>query len=179
MRIALAGSSGTGKTTIANWIQAKYRLELNPVGSRSVSKAMGFDSPYDVDKAGRRAEFQTKLLLDKMSWEAGRDSFVTDRTTLDNLLYTALHDVYSVSNETIDLACKALNNYDYIIYFPMNSFCDIAGDPQRVSGVAYHRLYDAALFGFIEKFSKGSVITLEQSDLEERKTFLEGYIWGG
>ena len=57
MRIAFCGASGTGKSTLAKWIvenAAELKLdgiELNPVGSRSVAKAMGFSSPYDVDKA--------------------------------------------------------------------------------------------------------------------------------
>lgn len=51
MRVAFAGSSGTGKTTLARFVSETYGLPINPVGSRSVSQAMGFSSPYDVDRA--------------------------------------------------------------------------------------------------------------------------------
>src|SRR5579884_1906638 len=97
MRIAFCGASGTGKTTLAEHVAKKYGLEMNPVGSRSVAKDMGFESPYDADKAGRRAEFQRRLVDSKREWEATHDSFVTDRTTFDNLTYMALHDVYSAT----------------------------------------------------------------------------------
>src|SRR5271170_3399791 len=88
LRVAICGASGTGKTTLATFISETYGIPMNPVGSRSVSKAMGFDSPYDVDKAGKRAEFQRRLVTEKCEWEAAHDTFVTDRTTFDNLAYT-------------------------------------------------------------------------------------------
>lgn len=176
MRIACAGSSGTGKTTIAKWVQEEFKLEFNPVGSRSVSKAMGFDNPYDVDKAGKRAEFQTKLLDDKVAWEEEHDSFITDRTTFDNLLYTALHDVHSIPEEQINKAALALERYDLIIFFPVNVFCNIAGDPHRVVDMAYHRIYDASLRGFFSTLASEavSVFYLEEADLAFRKRVISG-----
>ena len=65
VRIAMAGASGTGKTTLMNFLAKEYGLPVNPVGSRSVSAAMGFASPYDVDKAGKRSEFQRRLVTEK------------------------------------------------------------------------------------------------------------------
>lgn len=50
-KIAFCGAAGTGKTTLAKWVSEEFGLPINPVGSRSVATAMGFDSPYDVDKA--------------------------------------------------------------------------------------------------------------------------------
>ena len=108
MRLALCGSSGTGKTTLANFLAEHLSLPINPVGSRSVAAAMGFASPYDVDAAGKRAEFQKRLLTEKVAWEKGRESFVTDRTTMDNITYTVLHDVDSISQEDLLLADHGL-----------------------------------------------------------------------
>jgi hypothetical protein len=57
MKIAFAGASGTGKSTLARWTAETYNLPFNPVGSRSVAKSMGFvgedgeGRPYDVDQA--------------------------------------------------------------------------------------------------------------------------------
>ena len=106
MRIAFAGASGTGKSTLANFLAKEYGLPVNPVGSRSVSAAMGFASPYDVDRAGKRSEFQQRLLDEKLAWERDHEAFVTDRTTLDNLAYTTLHDVHSIDAATLTQATQ-------------------------------------------------------------------------
>ena len=50
-RLAFCGASGTGKSTLATRLAQELGLDLNPVGSRSTARAMGFDNPYDVDKA--------------------------------------------------------------------------------------------------------------------------------
>lgn len=55
MRVAICGASGTGKTTLAKAIAEEFGLPINPVGSRSVAKKMGFANPYDVDMASEEA----------------------------------------------------------------------------------------------------------------------------
>lgn len=58
MRIAFTGASGTGKSTLAQWLSRELSLPMNPVGARSVAKDMGFvdfasgePRPYLVDRA--------------------------------------------------------------------------------------------------------------------------------
>lgn len=145
MRIAFCGASGTGKTTLAKWVAETYGVPFNPVGSRSVAKNMGFDNPYDVDKAGKRAEFQQRLLAEKIEWESQHDTFVSDRTTMDNLLYTMIHDVYSIDDTTIDQAVQGMARYTLVWFCPIKSFLNLGGDPNRVSNKAYHRLYDVTM----------------------------------
>lgn len=57
-RIAFAGSSGTGKTTLAKYVAEHLKIPFNPVGARSVAESLGFideetgePRPYDVDRA--------------------------------------------------------------------------------------------------------------------------------
>ncbi len=50
-RIAFAGASGTGKSTLAVTLAQHLQLPINPVGSRSVAASLGFLNPYDVDRA--------------------------------------------------------------------------------------------------------------------------------
>lgn len=173
MRIAFTGASGTGKTTLAEWIQEEYSLEYNPIGARSVAKAMGYDCVYDVDIAGNRYEFQRSLLKGKVEWEAKHDSFVTDRTTYDNLLYAVLHDIYGIElDDHLDIADKALRRYDLIIYCPLRAFHDTKGDAQRVADFAYHKIYDACLGGLYLQ-SGVPYVTLKESDLKDRKDRLK------
>jgi hypothetical protein len=152
-RIAMLGASGTGKTTLAQMVSEHFGIEINPVGARSVSRSMGFDSPYDVDKAGKRAEFQRRLLEEKTAWEMDHlaQGFVTDRTPLDNLAYTMLHDVKAVDEKFLQNAYEGTGLYTHILYCPVDVFIDVANDPARVADLTYHRLFDATIHGLLRQ----------------------------
>ncbi len=177
MRIALCGPSGTGKTTLAKWLEETRELDFNPVGSRSVAKDMGFDNPYDVDKAGKRGEFQRRLLTDKVVWEMNHDSFITDRTTLDNLAYTMLHDVKTVTKDILDCTLLGMKRYTHVIYCPHEAFINTAGDPNRVAEMAYHKVYDATLFGLMSKFTMHlNRLDLVVSGQGERREWIDKFL---
>lgn len=150
-RIAFAGASGTGKTTLMNAINETLKLPVNPVGSRSVAKDMGFSSPYDVDKAGKRAEFQTRLLREKHVWEAQhwKEGFITDRTPFDNIAYTALHDVDSLTLNHLLAARDNLAKYTHVFYLPA-IWSEIGDDPARKEGQMYHHIFGTLLKGFLD-----------------------------
>lgn len=171
MRIAFAGASGTGKTTLASWVAQRYGIPLNPVGSRSVAKAMGFEHPYDADRAGKRGDFLQRLQIEKMEWEAKYTAFVTDRTTLDELAYTAMHDISMIDKAYWDAALKGWSRYTLVFYCPMDAFHDVANDPARVADVTYHRVFDAMIRGLIDK--KGAVCTLHEPDKVKRQHLVE------
>jgi len=152
MRIAIAGASGTGKTTLANAIAERYSLPINPVGARSVAKSMGFDNPYDVDKAGKRVEFQRKLFEDKRRWELTNDRFVTDRTYLDNLTYCALHMADQLPDNAIEGFRLAMARYQVVFVLDMADFQRL-DDGVRKTNLEYHRLYqETALSVYFSKW---------------------------
>jgi hypothetical protein len=173
LRIAFAGASGTGKTTLSKWISETYGLPLNPVGSRSVAKSMGFDNPYDVDKAGKRAEFQRQLVTQKRQWEDAHEAFVTDRTTLDNLAYTIFHDIEAVDQDWMDEVLAGLRRYTHILICPSNVFCDLGDDPNRVSSRVYHELYDIVIRALILRYNQDAKVkVIYRRGLERRKAYL-------
>lgn len=176
MRVAFCGASGTGKSELARYIAEKHGLPINPVGSRSVAKAMGFASPYDVDAAGKRAEFQSRLLIEKSTWELEHDAFVTDRTTLDNLAYTLIHGVDTIDDAYFDAACSAMGRYDHVIYCAEHLFCNPGEDPARMKSKTYHRLFDAVLWGLLSKHQARTLLTLRtvpMGGLEARYAWLD------
>lgn len=177
-RVAFCGASGTGKSTLATFVSEHFKLPMNPVGSRSVSKAMGFDSPYDVDKAGKRALFQSRLLVEKMLWEEQQESFVTDRTTFDNLVYSMLHGVEQVPQSYLVEAVRGIQRYTHIIYCPFEAYCDPGGDAARVQDLTYHELFDYALWGMLDRHAgnfakKQNFLVLSDEGLEDRKAQIE------
>ncbi len=179
-RLAFAGASGTGKTTLAEWVSKTFGLPINPVGSRSVAQSMGFDNPYDVDKAGRRAEFQRRLVAEKRAWEDAREAFVVDRTTLDNLVYTMMHDVYAIDKTLINSVIQGLGRYTHIVFCPVESFCDLDGDGNRVGNMIYHEMYDEVMRAFLRKYVPHTVhvAILRKQELADRKEWLERLLGG-
>lgn len=159
MRIGFTGASGTGKSTLARFVAETFGLEMCNVGSREVAKLMGFDSPYGVDAAGKRKEFQHRLLLEKTTWERERDRFVTDRTMLDNLAYSILHGVRDVDAEFMAACFKGLARYDVIFFLAVDDFCEPVDDAARVKDLAYHRAFEATLRGLYLRAAR------ERSDL--------------
>lgn len=170
VKIAFTGASGTGKTTAAKIISKELNLEINPVGSRTVSAAMGFKSPYDVDAFGKRAEFQKKLLEDKMSWETERDSFLTDRTHLDNLVYSVMHNcVQTVNVDFINSAIAYSKLYTHIVFFPLDSFINVAEDSCRLNNIEYQKTYEFLLKMFIkDNIDSNKIITINTSSIDGR-----------
>ena len=169
MRIGFAGASGCGKSTLASWLAAELELPDNPVGSRSVAAAMGFASPYDVDAAGKRAEFQRRLLAEKLAWEAEHDAFVTDRTTFDNLAYTILHDARAVDEDQLRAAARGVRRLTYVFFCPLDAHQKTGDDPARVHDRAYHLVYEAVLRGLFLQFAPSVFfVELASGDLEER-----------
>jgi len=153
LRIACTGASGTGKTTIMSFIQHRFLLEQVPIGSRSIAKAMGFDSPYDVDQAGKRGEFQRRLVTEKMAWEAEHQQFVTDRTVFDNLVYTILHGVRSIDEKLLDAIVSGMKRYTHIFFCPVDTFCNLEDDPHRIQDLTYQRIYEAVLEGVLDRWT--------------------------
>lgn len=155
IRLAFCGASGTGKSTLAEAIARELSLPICPTGSREVAKAMGFDSPYDVDKAGKRAEFQERLLREKIAWESHRDGFVTDRSYLDNLSYTFMHaKPLAMEPEFVGRAFDAMAVYTHLVFCPLGAFQDTGDDPARVHDAKYHRTYE----DYLVKLMQGSDI---------------------
>lgn len=157
-RIAFAGASGTGKTTRMNAVAEALGLPTCPVGSRSVAEAMGFASPYDVDKAGQRRLFQKRLLEQKSAWEKDheRTGFVTDRTHYDNLAYAIMHCPELLTDDYVLDVVKASAVYTAIILCPMATFWNLGNDPARVKDRAYHEAYDILIQGLLHRYSQRS-----------------------
>lgn len=179
IRLALSGASGTGKTTLAEHVAEHYSLTICPVGSRSVAKSMGYENPYDVDAAGKRAKFQRRLIMEKADWESSHESFVTDRTVLDNLAYAMLHCVEAIDDGLLAIVRHAAQRYTHVAYCPVDVFCNTAGDPARVAEMAYQYVYDAAVFGLLLKTMRGHQLhVLNRADLNWRRRALIEHVAG-
>lgn len=164
MRIAFCGPSGTGKTTIAKAVAEEFKL---PMEEWPVPSGEGFESttrytarqltgeplPYKVDETDQRAEFQRALLRNKLEWEHShfRTGFVTDRTHVDNLAYSILHDMDDTGSnaEFWGKVYDGMSNYNLVIVMPIRDL-GTADDPARKASHFYQKAYYATLRGLID-----------------------------
>lgn len=170
LRIAFCGASGTGKTTLATWLAEHLEIPYCDVGSRQVAAEMGLKSPYDVDRLGKRSIFQRKLFFAKRDWEEQRLAFVSDRTHLDNLIYTRLHAPETASPE-YEASCRAAcERYTHVFFCPMSAFHDVGDDTARMQDSRYHDLYESWIYQQYRLLpSSITRHTLAASDLDSRK----------
>lgn len=171
IRASFAGSSGVGKSTLATWLADELGLMVNPVGSRSIAAEMGLESPYDADRLGVRGVFQETLQARKVAWEMEYESFVTDRTTLDELVYSELHGCATPAYEAAALGHMA--RYTHVFYCPFEVFCDLGDDPKRNPDMGYQLEFDRRLVATLKSHELAEVLprvwSLVGADLEVRK----------
>lgn len=182
IRLAFAGASGTGKSTLAHYVATKYGIPMNPVGARSVAMAMGFSTVYQVDQAGKRREFQHRLLFEKLAWEEKHDDFVTDRTTLDNVVYSVLHadgDLdAALPRDEFEAAKMAIGRYSTgVVFCPIAAWQALDADPNRKSNPIYHAVYESLLEGLLYH-ERPLTVMLANTSLDERKHVVDSLITG-
>ncbi len=211
IRVGFTGASGTGKTTLAKAIAECFGVPLNPVGSRSVAKSMGFDNPYDVDKANLdmynsmlmeshseadaaqaamedfskygakrtvRALFQKRLQIEKINWEMENESFVSDRTTVDDFCYACMHcEAGVIDKDFMRRAAHHMSRYDIVFHTPMAAFIHVDSDPARVNDIPYHYAFESMARSVLEDWcsfdiGKPTVRKVRQSKHNDRRKFV-------
>lgn len=156
LRVAFVGASGTGKTVLMQHVAEKYKLPVCPIGSRTVAKEMGYENPYEVDKAGKRMEFQARLFTLKKAWEEEHENFVSDRSCFDNLTYTVIDgDTKQITPFQLGQYVEAIDRYTHVFFMPLRAFQNLGSDAHRVKNPAYHALYETLLQGLLEEHYTG------------------------
>jgi hypothetical protein len=153
MRIALLGPSSTGKTFLAKKMEELLEVPYLAFETRAYMAELGYGSHPDVHAAGAEAcmAFQKGLAHKRDSLLRGRDdnppalrSFVTDRSTLDNLAYywvdDAKADTPEGSAEFKKFCLDAFaSTFDLMVFFDFGSI-PFKDDGQRVGNPMYHEL---------------------------------------
>lgn len=183
MRIAIIGASGTGKTTLAKEISERTGLPYLPTRTRDMAeKLFGEPKPYLADELGRRSEFQRAVQDDKYSAESTTPHFVTDRSFLDNLAYSAMHDANGTASDPAfvsDAFRMTAECYDLIIFCHMEDFFNSGDDPARKLSQSYQSIYECTLSGLVLRMSQmypKTVLTLRGPTPDSRDSLIANII---
>lgn len=118
-KIFITGTSGIGKTTLAQYIALKRRIPFVNGSSTVLWKNYGINNHKELLQMGisnpqKGLEFQYDLLGYREQAVSGLDSFVTDRTPVDNLVYFLYQNAPYLSSGEVEeyiKACKTSFNH--------------------------------------------------------------------
>jgi nicotinamide riboside kinase len=123
MKIAIAGTHGTGKTTFAKALAEKLNLNYIPDIVREEAAKKGFTINENTPP-------EVQLWLVMRQWELERNTpepWIADKSLFDYSVYGdfALKDegVKNVINETVRRSAK----YDYVFYLPIEFAMEVDG----------------------------------------------------
>ena len=150
MRICLAGSGGTGKTTLLTKLNEDLDYPVIQEGIREWLVNNNFDDFKDMEPSDV-VKMQSEVMDGKIRQESKLKDFISDRTTLENLSY-GLRWIGSTSNENDEWMETYINramdhakdNYDIVFICPWGIF-DIEPDGTRSSKKYYQYMMQAII----------------------------------
>lgn len=161
MKIGLFGASGTGKTTMAKHIEqiTGKKIPYVSCAASDLFPKYGFKTHRDVLNADQSTAlaFQMDLLQFRKDKLKGHDSFITDRTPMDNATYFLTQSAPNLSNavvkEYMSLCEESLNDYDLLVHMPVNTF-KWEDEGKRVESEDYHWAWDLVAQGLLKRFAE-------------------------
>jgi nicotinamide riboside kinase len=170
MKIAIVGSHGTGKTTLAKALAEKLKLNYIPDIVREEAAKKGFTINENTPP-------EVQLWLVMRQWELEKntpESWIADKSLFDYLVYgnLALRDE-EVKN-AIKIVVERNAKYDYVFYLPIEFPMEV--DLLRSQNEEFRREVDRRYKAYIDS-SGIKYITLSGS-VEKRIKLAMSYIRG-
>jgi len=176
MKIALVGTEGTGKTTLAKAVSEKYNIPYVDECARIISKETGIK--VREDNSDKLYEFQIKCLEMKLKEESKYDEFIADRSTIDNLVYYlrwVANDKDSELNEKYCRKCiQNIRTYDKIVLMEPK-YLSLVKDEIRTGNIWYRESIHFMLIGVLEEYVE-DYIRMPFVYLEDRVNYI-GYLF--
>jgi len=171
--IGFTGTSGTGKTTLAEELKKRYPDLINVCneGTRYAAKQIGFEKMTDCPK-DKFYEFEQLLVQNHLYNITHNDKpiLITDRTIYDIYVYTMTSSKIPDSfKDYMHLLCQSMTKskiYDSIVYFPV---IDVdLNDGFRSENKYRYKTLDYTLNGVFNEFDVSIMSYSKESTLEER-----------
>jgi nicotinamide riboside kinase len=172
MRVALTGTSSTGKTTLAQALRIEPALgNLVFVGSisRELLREMGCRS-MDVMTRQEMRDFQLAYLDRKLALESDLDSYITERSTVDVAAYWIVRDAFDLPKSQRDgylrICREHAKRYDVHFYLPFG-LIGFEFDGYRSENIEFHKQIDEQIRTFLDGW-KLRYVVLDVLSLNER-----------
>lgn len=138
MKITISGTEGTGKTTLVKAVSERYKIPMISEYAREIAKEMNILNLRQMSLE-ETYKFQNEVLKRKIEEESKHNSFIADRSTIDNLAYYLRwcgRDIRDeLTQEYMNKCVKQLKLYDKVFVLPWNSV------PHEVDGFRTTKLF--------------------------------------
>lgn len=174
VRVGFCGVGGTGKTTTVGLLRDLGLPYLASPARKIIAAAGLTEKSFSTMTPEEMVRLQ-KLIFDaKLRQEVEAESFITDRTLLDQVCYGLLRGREAWSESTLKmqeaLLKENMQQYVALFYFPMEAFRK-ADDDFRDTSYAMVLAFDAMLRGFLGKL-KLDYWSVPPGTAEERADFV-------
>lgn len=178
MRIAITGTHGTGKTTLAMELSKLIKIDGFEIPivhevARFVIKGSGYETTREyIEKTDRKQKekIQWNIFSEQVAVERECEHFVADRSVFDPVAYAAAYGVDSKAvNRLLGHAIgHALNTYDLVVYLP--PYWMPENDGFRDTDIELWGKVNANIVRYINAFEMlgGRVLRTKMTNLELR-----------
>jgi nicotinamide riboside kinase len=136
MKVYFVGAHSSGKSTIARYVSENYKLSLITEVARMILSEQELQVDALRSSLDVANKYQEQVFYRQLLEESKYTDFVSDRSAIDSLAYSAQHtNILSVLLKTEELGkyVNSLNNKDVIMFFVQPSKATLKDDGVRES----------------------------------------------
>lgn len=170
MRIALTGTSSTGKTTLAERLMLEPERDawggrLISANARGLLLELGYQS-VDGMTLAQRSDFQFAYIARKLELEKSQAEYLTDRSYLDIAAYWLDYTGGCDDDDLVVRCRKEVARYDLHFYFPVG-LLDVEMDGFRSTDIESHERVDCHIRRLAANWGV-SLVSLSRLDIDWR-----------
>lgn len=179
MKIYFTGAHSTGKTTLARYVSETYKLPMITESARIIlsERELNVDSlRSDINSVD---SYQTEVFHRQITEENKHTSFVSDRSLLDNIAYSAQHSRVAanlVSETKFKHYLESLKDNKVIIFFVRPSIATLKSDGVREQITWDGIISIDAMIKLLLKLYSIRYFQINTDNMQERINFIDNII---